>query len=687
VGSSHIKKMVKKNFALLGVNFASCYFWLWLGIVALPCTCFAQKADSIQKINQLNEVQIQQYRLTKQNLSPVPLQILSAQELMRINSLSVADAIRYFSGVQLKDYGGIGGLKTVNVRSMGSNHTAVFYDGIVVGNAQNGQVDLGRYGLDNLEEISLWSGQNSNLLQPAKAYASASAIFLKTKVPDFDQQKRYFLNADVKLGDFGLISPSVNYQYRIKDKLWGSISTNYIHANGSYKFRLTNGVFDTIALRNNADVERFRIQAALFGETKYKAKWNIQGYAFWSNRGLPGAIVANKFDYSQRIWDQNFFVQGAYRQDFNHVQLLFNAKFTHDYTRFVDPEYVKIDGFLDNRFRESEAYFSVAAKYDVNTQWSWSLSSDNQYQYLNANLYRFAYPQRNTFLNVLGTAFKTDRLTLQGNLLSTTVVDRIQTLENPNDKQIFSPTLMFSWKMFQEHNLSIRGFYKDIFRMPTFNDLYYTFIGNTLLRPEFTKQYDLGLTYSRFFNQGKLRFVELQGDVYYNTVKDKIIAQPGANLARWIMYNIGKVEVRGLEINAKTGIDLRKRLNLGFGINYTYQQAIDVTDRNEDSFADQIPYVPKHSGSFLAKVDYKHWKLNYSFIYTGYRYNQKANLIYNYMEPWYTHDMAMGYGFKLKESCVQLNFEINNLLNQYYDVIPNFPMPGRNYRLTLNYSL
>jgi hypothetical protein len=29
----------------------------------------------------------------------------------------VADAIRYFSGVQIKDYGGIGGLKTVYLRT------------------------------------------------------------------------------------------------------------------------------------------------------------------------------------------------------------------------------------------------------------------------------------------------------------------------------------------------------------------------------------------------------------------------------------------------------------------------------------------------------------------------------------------------------------------------------------------
>ena len=85
----------------------------------------------------------------------IPSQKLSGKELQNLNSHTVADALRYFSGVQLKDYGGVGGIKTVNIRSMGTNHMGVFYDGIELSNAQNGQVDLGMYSLDNIEEISL----------------------------------------------------------------------------------------------------------------------------------------------------------------------------------------------------------------------------------------------------------------------------------------------------------------------------------------------------------------------------------------------------------------------------------------------------------------------------------------------------------------------------------------------------
>lgn len=117
----------------------------------------------------LDTVVITGQRLNKYR-DVIPAQVMTSKDLEKQNSLSVADAIRFFSGVQLKDYGGIGGLKTVNIRSMGTNHMGVFYDGIQLGNAQNGQIDLGKFSLDNVEEISLYNGQKSEIFQSAKDF-------------------------------------------------------------------------------------------------------------------------------------------------------------------------------------------------------------------------------------------------------------------------------------------------------------------------------------------------------------------------------------------------------------------------------------------------------------------------------------------------------------------------------------
>lgn len=133
---------------------------LWLGnTVAIHSQ---SRLDSLQH---LDEVVVTVRSLPKE---VIPVQQLAGEQLGRLSSHSVADALRYFSGLQIKDYGGVGGLKTVNIRSMGTNHVGVFYDGVELGNAQNGTVDLGRFSLDNMESVTLYNGQKSAIFSRLK---------------------------------------------------------------------------------------------------------------------------------------------------------------------------------------------------------------------------------------------------------------------------------------------------------------------------------------------------------------------------------------------------------------------------------------------------------------------------------------------------------------------------------------
>ena len=119
----------------------------------------------------------------KNTRTVLPPQKLTSDIIEKLNNNSVADALRYFSGVQIKDYGGVGGLKTVDIRSLGAQQVGVFYDGIPIGNAQNGIVDLGKFSLDDLEEITLYNGQKSDIFQPAKDFGSSGTIYLQPKNP------------------------------------------------------------------------------------------------------------------------------------------------------------------------------------------------------------------------------------------------------------------------------------------------------------------------------------------------------------------------------------------------------------------------------------------------------------------------------------------------------------------------
>lgn len=685
MGNPH-NKMTKRKFALDGIcnSFFGFSAIVWLGVF-VPYNSSAQ-TDSVKKANELKEVSIRAIKLSKRQLSASPLQILSGKDLERLNSLSVADAIRFFSGVQLKDYGGIGGLKTINVRSMGTNHTAVFYDGVQLGNAQNGQVDLGKFSLDNIEEIELYNGQKSTIFQSARGFASGSSLYLNAKQPEFENGQTDHLKAAVKGGSFGLINPSVLWQHKISDAVSASFNTEYKNANGRYKFRYTNGVYDSTFVRKNADIETMRVEAGLNGKLKDSSVWAAKVYYYKDHQGLPGAIVSNKYDFTQRLWNENFFVQSSYKKEAGRYNLMASAKYARDYVRYLDPDFVKDDGFLDNRFKQRELYLSLTNRYKINSFWDVVLSGDYQYNTLDANLDYFAYPTRNTFLTALATQIHFERIDVQANLLRTYVNDKVKQFFSAGNKNELTPTVMVSWQPFDNlKEFRVRSFYKSIFRMPTFNDLYYTSIGNTLLKPEYTKQYDLGLTYIRAFKGQKLQQISIQTDAYYNKVKDKIVAVPSANLFRWSMQNLGKVEIKGLDVNIQTAWSIITDLSLTTGLTYTYQQALNVTDKNLN-YRNQIVYTPVNSGSFILGADWKNLAMNYSYIYVGQRFNQGANNVYNYVPAWYTHDIAFHYTKVLKHDRFRISAEVNNFLNQYYDVIANFPMPGRSYRFTLAYS-
>lgn len=153
------------------------------------------------------------------------------------------------------------------------------------------------------------------------------------------------------------------------------------------------------------------------------------------------------------------------------------------------------------------------------------------------------------------------------------------------------------------------------------------------------------------------------------------------------MLNLGKVHITGVDATANATVMPFRDFYLTTKLQYTYQEAIDVTNPADTYYRDQIPYIPWHSGSALVQMTYRSWGLNYSFIYTGERYNQQENIIYNHTQPWYTSDLSLMKDFKWKRYTAKVALEVNNLFSQDYDVILNYPMPKRNYRVTLSFEL
>ena len=627
----------------------------------------------------------------------IPAQTISGKKLEALNSHSVADAIRYFSGVQIKDYGGVGGIKSIDLRSMGSHHVGVFYDGIQLGNAQNGQIDLGRFSLDNIEEISMYNGQKSDIFQSARDFGSAGSIYLRSRRPKFTDDKTDNFNVMLRTGSFALFNPSLRWEHKFSEHVSSQISTELTTANGQYHFRyrkrFSDGTpaWDTTAVRHNGDITAVRVEGALFGILD-GGRWNVKSYFYNSERGIPGAVVNNVWYNSQRQWDRNFFTQGTFQKAVTErYEMMLSAKYARDYMRYLNPDTTLM--LLDNRFWQDEFYASTAHKYTIVHDWDIDLSFDYKWNKLKSNMPNFVKPIRHTALTALASSYRIMNFKTQASVLYTMVNDRYSANSGTQTVAHFSkylnkftPSLIMSYNPWR--GMTVRGFYKRIFRMPTFNDLYYTDMGNSALKPEYATQWNVGAQYEHHFNGGILKALRFTTDAYYNLITDKIIAVPtGRGQYRWTMFNVGKVKIRGIDVTAKAAMSLPLDINADLHLSYTYQRAQDYTDPTDvgygGTYKGQISYIPWHSGSVVTHCERGPIDLNYSFIYVGKRYHVSANIPANLEQPWYTHDLSVGYNFALGTTRCKITAEVNNLLNQYYDVINNYPMPGRNFKIIL----
>ncbi len=638
------------------------------------------------KWQQLPDVEVIAQSRVSVTRQAAPLQVLDNKSIERLGIQELSEAVRRFSGVTVKDYGGIGGIKTVSIRSLGAHHTAVSYDGVSIADAQSGQVDISRFTLDNVDMVSLSMGQSDDIFQTARIYASAGALNIKTQKPRFVNRKTDLLSVKIKGGSFGLINPALSYSRKFSNCWSASAYADYMQADSRYPYILTNGTIKTHEKRLNSDIETVRLEGNVYGDFGRKGgSLETKLYTFHSERGLPGSANFYYKTVTERLWNDNSFIQTRYKNQLSRqftVQAI--AKYAYAYSRYKDVNDKYAAGFQEDRNTQHEYYGSAGILYKPMSSLSSSLTTDYARTRLSNNFVNAAQPKRNTSLTVFAVQYERNSLTATGSLLGTYISDKVENGDRPIDRKHLSPAIAFSWRPFQSNALRIRASYKDIFRVPTFTDLYYLRMGNTALKPEKTKQWNAGLTWSGNIGQ-IIRYLSISADGYYNKVEDKIVALP--TLYIWKMMNMGEVEIKGVDVNLSMEIPLSEKINMQLSGSYTYQHAIDITNPDAKNYKDQIPYTPRHTGNGSATFEMPWMNVSYLLTAVGERYALPQNIKANKVDAYVEQSVSLNRTFKLKNVSLRVQGEILNIADTQYDVIQYYPMPGRSWRLSVTLNL
>ena len=606
-----------------------------------------------------------------------------ARLMQATGSLQVSDVIKYFSGATVKDYGGVGGLKTVSVRGLGASHTAVAYDGIIITDNQTGQIDLGKFSASQAQSVRMVSGPDNDLLQPAALAAQAAVISVNTGRPYLEDGQSKS-SAQLKYGSFNTLSAQAESSFKAGQNNTISLQGEWLKTDGNYPYTQNNGANSVEMRRDNSDVQRLRIEGALFSDIGQNSTLTTRAYWFQSEQGLPANILYNANAARERLWNRNGFVQSTLTTPVgDKLTLRFNAKYGITYTRYLDPKVSNTQGRTDNRYTEQEGYLSCVALYRIADCLSASAGVDGRLSGLSGNGADQAQPTRYTVNSTAAIKYASERLTLTGRLNHVVTKEKTILRQAAESYNHLSPTAGLNWLAWPAAGLHLRTSFSNTFRLPTFNDLYFEQIGRRDLRPERATVTSAGIVIEN--ESGGISY-SLYADAYNSSVKDRIMAVPGKNTAVWMMKNIGLVTTHGLE----TGLELHAQKGLfrpALLVSYTYQRSMDKTDSKSSTWNHQLPYTPRHSASAVTWIETPYVNASCNLLYSGEFYCNGYNGPEYRMPSYYEVGCSLWRKFTVKSFDLSLKAECINLTDSRYELVRNYPMPGRQLRFTATLEL
>ena len=684
------------------------------------------QVDSV--IHTLQRVDVVAVRHTDAVRATVPVQHIDRDAMTRMGMHSMTDALKHMAGLSVRDYGGAGGMKTVSVRGIGARHTAVVYDGIALSDCQTGEIDLSRYSLDHLSSVSLVIGDDDNIFQPARNQAAAATLRLVTEcqsntVTEYQGGKE-FVDRDVTLlpshfvtllnvGSFGLVNPSFRLDLpSLLGKDGGRLSFSaigeFFHADNDYPFTLQNISLTTRERRTNSRMNTWH--GELNADWQLNANNILSGkvYYYGSNRRLPGIVHYYTNENHERLCDVNAFGQLRFRSMLSdRLALLVNAKYNWSHTDYQNC--TPGSGIGDAKYWQREAYGSASLLYAPTSWLSLDYALDVQENSLNSTLSLYdAHPHRTLLLQCLAAKAQWQRLTLVARGLyhlswskssnsSSSSSSSGSSRETSSSYSSLAPSLSASYQLLPGKELYLRLMGKQIFRLPTFNELYFYHIGASALRPERASQLDVGVTWE---SDGRLSgaasasplHLRLTADMYVNRVTDKIVAVP-FNMFVWRIMNLDRATIVGADVVGDVSWRLSNRHMLALNANYSWQRAMNSTVRVSPIYHFQLPYVPLHS--LCATLSWENpWVCaSVTNSVQSCRWTTVEHTEGTRMPGFGVTDLSFWRSFSLPTwvsrggAPITLRFTMQNVFDRQYAIVAHYPMPGRSWRMQLVFPI
>ncbi|MCX6285818.1 MAG: TonB-dependent receptor [Bacteroidetes bacterium] len=581
--------------------------------------------------------------------------------LLPYRDADLSTVLSQISTIFIKSYSP-GSLATTSFRGTPANHTQVEWNGLSLSNPMLGQSDLSQIPVSAFDEIEVLYGA-SGLTKTSGAFGGV--VNLVTN-PDWNNRihasiAQTFASFDNYTTEAGFIGGTSSFQSHTR--------LNFTSAVNDFSY------YDDFTMekvtQHDAEVLQYGITEEAFWKLKDKHLFTARVWYSYDDRDIPPVVEGSATYYPQKMLNKTLRSIIEYKL----VERSWNFSLkTSLVNQFMN--YRNDSMFINNDHNCYTSFTSARFSWTGVKNLTIKPGLDYTYDYVKSDAYS-GVKTRNTLGFYLEAGYRfNDHIKSQLILRE----DYLDGAFMP-----FIPTLGLEYKPFNKINLYLNANASRNYRYPTLNDLYWELWGNPDLKPEYDNGLEGGITYNYPSPSGKF-FIETALSGYYSWMHDMIVWSPvPVNPSVWKPQNVSEVNARGIEasLNLKWKVS---KLQITSSNNYTFCRSTyqKTTSPEDQSLGKQLIYIPEDTYNGTLNLSCWNFILGYNLTFVNKRYTSPDNQSYM---PWYSlSNIIFGKSINLHNFVISLQVKVNNLFDVDYQSVTNWPMPGRNYSLTVRFE-
>ncbi len=597
-----------------------------------------------------------------------PLAVISRAEVVAAGGSDLSDALALVPGVFIRGYGGLGGLRTLSLRGTSAQQTVVLIDGVRYQGSASGSLDLSNIPLESFERAEVVRGGGTTIYG---ANALGGVVNIITRPPT-DVPLRADLS--LALGSYGEARGALDLSGSSATEAW-NIGGSVVGSQGDYPFLFNEFGETSVVRRDNGDFTNIAAHAGWRRRDSSRSDYGVTAQGFLSERGTPGAVVQGSREQSHaRLNEREIFTVARLGFEQDDWHLGFSTSIKLNRLRYRDPD-ARVNGpnGIDNSYNRRELAVAGRARTIIGDGGIVDIILDLSDEYLDGNnldpSVGNSVTRRGGGVALAGSWNFEDGLFGCETLIEGGLRGDLYTGIDP----AISPSLGFLWSA-GDLPIRLRARGALGYRAPSFTEQYYLNYGNRDLRPEHSVSVDVGAT-----AELDEAFV-LEATAFRIDTRDQIVTVPRSPVS-WSATNAARVRTDGIEL-AGSGTLLDGLLRLRGS--YTLSESLDF---GESPAGERLPYAPQELFNGTATVMFGDIGATATWSYVSHRYALKNEEPSSILPHYAIAGCGLSWRIVFGSAALKIRTECLNIFNIDYQVIRNYPMPGRTLRVAIDCSL